>query len=420
LIILQKINRIARLRKLLINFSFRSIANLFSNAIGLITLPIITRALGPEGYGNFNLIILIVAYTTVPINLLGLRSYGIREIAGNRKNDQYAINILSMQYAVSIFAVFISSIITFYIFKENLILYGAIIIGYLMVFSNASNLEFFYVAKKDLVFPTVARLIGQGVYVIGVFLLVKRPNDFLILVLLTVLTSALSMIIQIRKFHVTFGKIKLKVNFKEILGTIKKTYKLGISQSLEGFYPSIPQLLIPIFLGTYALGIFVGGYKVYSIMMMFYVTLFYAMAPYLVKLNQYAVNLRRKYHIFLFIIIALFGFSIGITLYFFGEPILLLILGNKFQESVAVFRVISITLIPLTPINMLILNILIYSDNDKYYLYSMLLSITTIVLSSIFLIQWFGAVGAVYSMAISMLASILLAFYYYTKIIFSS
>jgi len=420
LIIIHKISRIARFRKLLINFSFRSIANLFSKAIGLITLPIITRALGPEGYGNFNLIILIVAYTTVPINLLGLRSYGIREIAGNRKSDQYAINILSMQNTVSILAVFISTIITFFIFKENLFLYSMIIIGYLMVFSNASNLEFFYVAKKDLVFPTIARLIGQGVYVVGVISLIKNPNDLPILVFLTVLTSALSILIQLRKFHLNFGKVKLKLNFKETFGTFKKTYKLGISQSLEGLYPSIPQLLIPIFLGTYALGIFAGGYKVYSILMMFYVTLFYAMAPYLVKLNEYPVNLRRKYHLFIFILITFFGLTTGMILYFFGEPILLLILGDKFHESVVVFNVLSLTLIPLTPINMLILNILIFSDNDKYYLYSMLSSIATILISSVFLIQRFGAVGAVYSMAISMFISIIVAFYFYTKTVYKS
>ena len=69
------IMKLRRLKRLFINFSFRSIANLLSKIIGLITLPIITRALGPEAYGNFNLVGIIAHYTSLPIGMLGLRNY---------------------------------------------------------------------------------------------------------------------------------------------------------------------------------------------------------------------------------------------------------------------------------------------------------------------------------------------------------
>ena len=409
------ISKIFSFRKLFINFSFRSFANLLSKAMGLITLPIIARALGPTGYGEFNLIGLIGTYTTMPIGTLGFRSYGIREIAANRKNDEYAMNVLSMQFSVALISVIISSIISYIIFKNNLFLYLSIIIGYLSVFADSLNLEFFYVAKKDLVFPTVARLVGQGIFVIGVVLLIKNPNDVPVLVFLSAFTLVVSDFIQLRKYQSKYNKIKILFTLKEAFRTFKTTYKLGVAQNLENLYSSIPQLLIPIFLGTYALGIFSGGYKIFTILVMFYVTLFYALAPYLVKLNSFAYRTRRKYHMFMASIIALFSITFGLILFSFGGPILNIILGKSFSESVLIFKVISLTLIPLTPLHMLLLNILIYSDNDKYYLYCMLVSTITVLVTSTFLINNFGAVGGVYSMAIGLTASIIIGFYFYLR-----
>ncbi len=409
------IQKISRFRKFFINFSFRSAANLLIKFIGLITLPIITRALGPESYGNYNLVTIIAQYTSLPIALLGLRSYGIREIAGNKKNNGYALNILSMQFGVSLFAILISTLTTFFIFKSNIFLFTSILIGYIIVFSNAFDLEFFYVAKKDLVFPTTARLVGQLVYVFGVILFIKNPNDTPILVLLTALTSAISSFLQLRKYHENYGNIKIRLSLKEILATIKITYKLGFSTNLEGFVPSIPQLLIPIMLGSYALGIFTGGYKIYAILVMFYVTLFYALSPYLVKLNDCVVKTRRKYHLLMFGIIVLFSGIIGLGLFLFGDPLLILILGKSFGESTVVFKAVSLTLIPLTPITMFFGNILIYSGREKYYLTSLLISGIAILITSPVFLKSYNAVGAVYAMAASMFVGILVSCYYYLK-----
>ncbi|MBK7377409.1 MAG: oligosaccharide flippase family protein [Ignavibacteriales bacterium] len=409
------IKKLLKFRSLFINFSFRSAANLLSKFIGLVTLPIITRALGPEGYGNFNLVNLIAQYTFLPIALLGLRTYGIREIAGEKKQNSYANNILSMQFSIAVIAVFISTIVTYIIFRSNSFLFISIIIGYLLVFTNTFDLEFFYVAKKDLVFPTLARLIGQAFYVGGVILFIKSPNDVPILVFLAALTPAIADLIQLKKFNSKYAKISFRPTFKEALNTLKTTYKLGISTNLEGFYPSIPQLFIPIFLGAYALGIFAGGYKIYSILVMFYVTLFYALAPYLVKLNSYTINVRRKYHLLMFVIILFFSGIIGLMLYLFGEPLLILILGKNFGESGIVFKAISLTLIPITPISMLLGNILIYSGNDKYYLYSVIISSISVLISSPILIKNYNVVGSVYALAISMFIGILSEVYFYFK-----
>lgn len=403
------------LKKLFINFSFRSFTNLISKFIGLVTLPIIARALGPEAYGNYNLVLITVQYTSFPISLLGLRSYGIREIAGRRKDDSYAIDILSMQLSIALISVFVSTLITFFLFKSSLLLFFSILIGYIIVFTNALNLEFFYVAKKDLLFPSIARLVGQICYVLGVIFFIKEPEDYPFLVFFAALTPAIADFIQLKRFHKRSGKVIFRLHFKDIINTFRTTYRLGISTNLEGLIPLVPQLLIPVILSTYALGIFSGGYKVYSILVTFYITFYYALAPYLVGLNKYHIDIRRKYHFLVLLIVMFVSILIGVMLFFWGEPIVVLILGKDFGESIVVFKAISLTLIPLTPISMLIGNILIYSSREKYYLISLIISGLTILLSSPILIKNFNEVGAIYSIAISMISGILTMTYFYFR-----
>jgi O-antigen/teichoic acid export membrane protein len=405
----------SRFRILFVNFSFRSTTNLLSKFIGLVTLPIITRALGPEGYANYNLATLIAQCTYLPVALLGLRIYGIREISGNRKEDSYASNIVSMQFTMAVLAVLISTIVTAIIFKAQAVLFISILIGYILVFANAFDLEFFYVAKKDLVFPTLTRLGGQIFYVLGVILFIKSPSDVPILVFFAASTLMISDLIQLKRFHTKHGKINFGLSFKEVFKTLKTTYQLGISTNLEGFYPNIPQLFIPILLGSYAFGIFSGGYKIFSILATFYVTLFYALAPYLVKLNSHTIKVRRKCHLLILIIVVFGGGISGLGLNFFCEPLLILILGNSFSESVVVFKTISLTLIPLTPISMLLGNILIYSGKDKYYLNTIAISTVTIFLVSPILIKNYNAIGGIYATAVAMLDGILVSIYYYFK-----
>jgi len=410
------IKKLFQYKKLAFHFSTRSLANLFSKLLGLITLPIITRALGPEAYGNYNLVMVIVQYTALPIGLLGLRSYGIREIASGRKQTSYAMEILSLQFSIAIVSISISLIAAFIIFKTDILLLLAILFGYLIVFARAFDLEFFFVSRKDLAFPTIAKIIGQIFYVIGVVLFIKRPNDFVVLVLLASLPPIIGDIIQFWRYIKNHSTFRLRIHFSKLWATFKKTWMIGISQNLEGFLGSIPQLLLPIMLSTYALGIYAGGMKVYNILIMFYVTFFYALAPYLVQLNKKPMAKQRKYHLMIFLLLITVSIALGVFLFLFGEPLIVLMLGKSFGESVIIFKAISITMIPLIPIVMLLENIFVYSGQEKYYLMGLIIDGVAILSTAPLFIAYFGVVGAVYSMALSMLITVLVFFYYYFKV----
>ncbi len=416
---IRNIKKILNFKKLIINFSFRSFANLFTKLLAIITLPIITRALGPAGYGDYNLVGIVIIYTSLPMTLLGLRSYGIREIAAKRKDKGYAATVLSLQLSITIIAVIISFFISSIIFKSHTLLLIAVVLGYIIVFSRALDLEFFYISQKNLIFPAIAKIIGQLFYVLGVILFIKKPNDFVMLVFIAALSPSIADIIQWWNYKSKYLDTRISFSFKSIPKVFKKTWQLGLSQNLEGLISTIPKLLLTILIGTYALGIFSAGYKIYGFIVMFYVTFFYALAPYLVQMNDLPEKVQKKYHLTILLTTFFFSSLTGIFLYYYGQPVVLLILGKDFGESISIFKLISLTLIPMSPIMLLLGNILMYSGKEKYYLIGLIIDAVVVLVSAPFLIKHYSVIGAVYSLSLSMVVTIIVLTYYYFKKNFS-
>lgn len=134
--------------KFLSKFSLRFLANIFSKVLGIITLPIIASVFGPDLFGSWNLVLVILGYVSILTNF-GFVPYGIREIA--KKESEHVVivnNILSARLALSILAMFLSTIIIYFIDDRESIFIFAVIIGYISIFANAINLEFYFLGKK--------------------------------------------------------------------------------------------------------------------------------------------------------------------------------------------------------------------------------------------------------------------------------
>ena len=66
--------------KILSNYVWQTSYNLLVIILPIITVPIVSRALGPSGIGLYNYVNSIVSYFTLVAGL-GLATYGVREIA---------------------------------------------------------------------------------------------------------------------------------------------------------------------------------------------------------------------------------------------------------------------------------------------------------------------------------------------------
>ena len=99
--------------RLIINFFSKLGVDSFSRLIGFITLPVITRALGPEGYGQFSYLFVILSYFGFFIDF-GYLNYGTNKLCDKENSSQVVGNIISLQLLTLILSFFTLVIIAYF------------------------------------------------------------------------------------------------------------------------------------------------------------------------------------------------------------------------------------------------------------------------------------------------------------------
>ncbi|MCZ7604187.1 MAG: oligosaccharide flippase family protein [Melioribacteraceae bacterium] len=396
--------KIRSIKKIAINFSFRSFLNILSRLFGLITFPIVARAFGPELYGNYSIVLLITQYAILPVGLLGLRTYGIRELSqGNEIKKEVIVNgIISEQFIASVIIYIVVSFLILYIFIDSILMTTATLIALMALFNYALNLEFYFIAIKDLVFPTISIFVGQMLFVLGIIFFVTNKSDFITVVILYTLSTLIPNIIMYLKYIKKY-KIKIVWSIKNIWSRFKKTYKIGISVNIESLLTSIPIFILSIIGSSYLLGQYYASFKILSVFIPIYITLFYSLAPYLVKISHFDMNQKYKIILLMLILIILFNTIICGLLFVFGGELLVYLIGPEFSESKQLFESLTILVMTIYPVYMFFGNVLIFFSNEKFYMYSLLIAVLVAIIATPILVDTYQAFGAVLSLSISLI-----------------
>lgn len=405
-----------KFRKIGMNFSTRITGNVLNKLIGLVTIPIMARALGPDGYGQFNLIMVILSYTAL-IGDFGFSTYGVRE-AAKQQNTQAVINqIFSARLTLVLVSMLVSTVVVFIIFMKNLDFILIIYIGYIWVISQGINIDFYYFGIGNMLIPTSSQISGQVLYALAVIFFIKQPAHLPLLVLLYSLyylwASSFGILLYLKRNQT----IAVHFSFKQALEVLKKTFRLGISGRLEVFQATFPVIIISAFLGTYALGIFSATIRFSAFIGIIYNTIVMALAPYLVKLRLSPPELKCKYAHLLLVAMAATGILSSLFFYFGGEFILDFLFGKSFGAAVSLFKLMCLITMPFTPLTLILNALLVYFDFDKKYLYAAISAGFIILVGTPLLVYFFSLKGAIWAISFSIFANLIVSAYHVNKII---
>ena len=190
-----------RQKSLKINASLNIIKQLCQVLFPLISIPYVTRVLGPERYGKFNYGNSIVSYFVL-IAALGINSYAVREGVVFRDNKEkiekfvseiFSINILSTVVSYSLLVVLL-----FFPFTEP---YRRVIaIQSLIIILTTIGTDWINTIYEDFAYITIRYIIFQCVSLACMFVFVHKPDDYLIYAMVVVGAQAGANILNI--FHV--------------------------------------------------------------------------------------------------------------------------------------------------------------------------------------------------------------------------
>ncbi len=309
--------------KLLINFISKLGIDTIARLIGFVTLPVIARALGPEGYGQFTYLFVILSYFGFFIDF-GYLSYGTNKLCEKVDSKIVIGKIISLQLLTSIISFIILIIVArFFLVWEKYIL---LLIFSLTFVTQIFSIKYYYLANNKLYYNSISELAGQLIYACLIFLVfINFPTVFTLIILSVIQTLVTACFLFIP--YARRNKIHIDLNPMANIETLKETYKLGLSSKAEAITASFIILCLGFFLNEESVGIYNAPYKIYLILLTVVQGVSYTLMPMLLMNAKISERNNVKRLSFIFYVYLIAGLILFAFTFIFSNKIISVMFG---------------------------------------------------------------------------------------------
>lgn len=328
-------------KNLLQNFASLGFVQIINYVFPFITIPYVSRIIGPEGYGIINYATAFVAYFNILI------AYGFDYTATRRiASDPSSIHqVFSEVFTARIYLFFISAIIFIICLfvlaplAENKIVS---VILFLTCISTCLTPQYIFQGMQYLNIFAFTNFIRGALNCGLIFLLVKEANDFVLLPFINLILG-----IGISIFLIFFAISKFSIKFKFV--NIVDVWRLLVRERMmyfSSFVVSIYTTTNVIVLGFFASNSEVGYYTtaqslVFIVINVLNLPLSTVLFPYISK--SFANNvedgltlLRSILPLLIYILLI-----VGLCIIFLAPFLIHLIYGQKFDDSIEPLRILA-------------------------------------------------------------------------------
>ncbi|MCF2673211.1 flippase [Fusobacterium varium] len=332
-----------KIKSLKHNFVMYFLRIFFNICFSIIIFPYVAKKISPEGLGKIQYVEAIAAYFILFINL-GISNYGKREVAIYRNNKNKLSNITSELLIILLFTTFIG--LTFYFlfikifindFQEKILFF----IFSLTLLLNFFDLEWFYIGIENQDYITKRNIIFKIISGFLIFVLVKDKGSLFLysgIIVFSLIGSNILNFFYLKKIiNLKRRKIKdLKKHLKPIFLFFFSALSLSIAYNLDSIM--LMKIKGATELGTYSVALKFG--KASQIFITAIVAITYPrICNYLRNNNKNEyLKLEKK----IFNILLLFSIPASIGMFLLSKPIILLLVGNEFVNSIKVLQIFAI------------------------------------------------------------------------------
>ena len=238
--------------------------------------------------------------------------------------------------------------------KENK---TVILITFLYIPGNILFPQWLFQAFEKMGYITVLSIISRLFFIALIFVVIKQETDYIFEPLLNgcgfIVSGIIAQYIILKKFGLRFKR----PNFKEIWIRIKASYDMFMSLILPNFYTSFTTIILKVYCGELATGIYNGGQRFQSIIDNLTQILSRTFFPFLAR------N-RSKHHVYV-IISGSIAIIASLLMFFGAELFVKIFLTPEFKDAIKVMKIFSITPIFLFLMNTYGTNYLVVVGKEK-------------------------------------------------------
>ena len=398
-------------RNLLYNFILSASQIIFP----LISIPYISRVLDPAGIGHVSFIDSLTYYFIV-IAEFGITTYGIREVARNKKNkaalNKLVSELVSLHLMLSAITLILYSIAISFLYAEigdwRLLLFS-----FSFLLMNAFTCEWYFWGMQHFKHITIRTLITRLLGLVALFLLVLQPDDYIIYYGIISITAIVNLAWNYFKMlsvvKINFNNLDWKKHFR----FTKLTYLISLTYS-------VPLLLDNVLLGLISTSAAVAYYafaiKIMRMSCALITDSFLVLYPQTVSLIEEKESTKiKQMGSTSFGVVFLFSIPICVGTFFLAEDFTALYFGDDFKA--VAFNLQLLSIFPVLKSLSLFLNkqFLMPYDLDKLVLKGLLLGMIVYLVTAIILCYYFGSEGACIALLISEAVVLLCNIYLHKK-----
>lgn len=382
------------------NFAYNSFLMVSNYLINLVLFPYCTRMLGVERFGTINFAQNIVQYF-IFFAMMGITHIGVREIAKQTnqedRNKCYSSLLgLNLLYTIVALVIYLPLIFIVNRFSE---LKELFLLGGLQILFNTFTIEWFFRGTEDFRYITIRNVILKILYVVLVFLFVRKPEDYILFyaltVLITIFNAAINYTYAKKKVHFSWREIDIRQYFKS-------SFSLGIYSVLTSMYTTLNVIFIGFYWDDIQVGYYTTALKLYTIVLGFYSAFTSVMMPRMTSLLGHGDNgsfndLINKSIELLFTIAVPMVFVLMIL----SPEIIILLAGPEYYPAVIMSKIVIPMLLVVGIAQILSFQILLPKGCDKYTLYASILGAVVGISANLILTTNFAAIGACITVVIT-------------------
>lgn len=345
----QRLNSLLR-RRLVSNALSLYGVQLAKYILPLITIPYLTRVLGPSGWGLVALAQAYGAYLSLPVTY-GFQFSGTREVARFKDDRGKLSDIFASVMGAKCFLACPCVLVSFGVAHWVPVFRGRPLLLWMAVFAAlvpSFTPIWYFVGLEELKLVAMLDVVARGLATAGIFIVVHHKNDAW-KVLAAYGTGGL--VVLIAGMYLAYRNLVPRVpHLPHVWETLRSGRSMFVSSAAIGLYTSGNAFLLGLFAAPSVVGYYAGGEKIVraGIQMLQppYQSLFPRMSNLVLKDRWRALRLAR--------LSMLFYVGIGVAgalLAFFLAPWLVrIVLGPGYGPSIPVLRLLAL-LLPLIAVN---------------------------------------------------------------------
>ncbi len=384
--------------KTLKTFIKNSVANygqkIIRSGIGILTVGITARYLSPDKFGQYAYILAFMTISEVTAGM-GVPMILCREVSKDKARASTLIaSGLTLQFVLSMITLVMLSLIFYFVAPSRGVFHAALICAVAEILKFLGR--FFwsvYQAFEKMGFGVLQAFISQGLYL--VFLIVAIDKD---LGLYGIFTALLLGHLAGAIFgYATVAKLFARPEFKNVKALSKFFFMESYPLAIRGIFRKLNYRAGTLFLAAlrtnFDVAMFSGAHKIVLNVVFASAASSQAIFP---IFSRFAVSSRASldtaYQASLKFAL-LIGFPLAIFLTNFSEPLIVLILGDKYVESAGVLGILGWALVPLF-VTSFVERVLVAGNRQGLTTVAMAAALGVSVLLNISLIPRMSYVGA--------------------------